>query len=275
MQSFIHKYSNIFYTVILVCIFMCGLAWGVNAQVLQPIDSLNADAVDSVANSAVDVVKNDALTTVENDTLTAVKRDTLIAVKNDTLRAVHGSTLPSVLYKMPGQITQWIYQMPSSKKALLCAIIPGGGQLYNKQYWKIPIVWSLGVGCAYALVRSQSQYHEYHTAYRDFMSPNPLDYDSWKSFVPPGGKPEDYVKNANIRERLKKGSESYRRTRDLSILLSALVYGLTMLDAYVDAELADYDITPNLSLSLPVPYEVPYASGSKLPAVGVQCSLYF
>lgn len=137
---------------------------------------------------------------------------------------------------------------PNSTTALICAIIPGGGQLYNRKYWKIPIVLGAATACLYAITWNGRLYNEYHTAYVDFMNPNPLEKDSWKGFVPQGADPKDYVGDGNIQNRLKKGSELYRRNRDLSIIVSAAVYLLSFIDAYVDAELFDFEVSPNLSL---------------------------
>lgn len=182
--------------------------------------------------------------------------------------------LPPEPFELPKQFTAWYNNIPSSTKALIFAVVPGGGQLYNKKYWKAPIVWSIAAGCTYAISRFNSQYREYFTAYRDFMSENPMQYDSWKSFVPSGSDPKDFVGNGNIQGRLKQGTTENRRNRDFSIILSCFLYLLTLLDAYVDAEMVDYDISPNLSLWSPTisASQDPLISG---PAVGIQCSIAF
>jgi len=133
---------------------------------------------------------------------------------------------------------------PNSTLALLYALIPGGGQFYNRKYWKIPLVLAAATACTYAVSWNARLYNEYHTAYVDFMNENPLEKDSWKGFVPNGGNPADYVGDGNIQSRLKKGTELYRRNRDLSIIVSAAVYLLSIIDAYVDAELFLFDVSP-------------------------------
>lgn len=182
--------------------------------------------------------------------------------------------LPSAFEGLPQKAWHWFNNLPSSTIALVCAAVPGGGQIYNKKYWKAPIVWSIGLGCTYAITRYGSLYNEYRTAYRDFMSENPLQYESWKSFVPSGGDPKDYVGNDNIRSRLKKGTTMYRRNRDFSIILSCLAYLLTLLDVYVDAEMVDYDISPNLSMWVADP-RLASPIGGNIPIVGLQYSIPF
>lgn len=189
-------------------------------------------------------------------------------------RAHNLAMLPSAFEGLPQKAWHWFSNLPSSTIALVCATVPGGGQIYNKKYWKAPIVWSIGLGCTYAITRYGSLYNEYRTAYRDFMSENPLQYESWKSFVPSGGDPKDYVGNDNIRSRLKKGTTMYRRNRDFSIILSCLAYLLTLLDVYVDAEMVDYDISPNLSMWVADP-RLASPIGGNIPIVGLQYSIPF
>ena len=157
---------------------------------------------------------------------------------------------------------------PNPTLALLYALIPGGGQFYNRKYWKIPLVLAAATACTYAVSWNARLYNEYHTAYVDFMNENPLEKDSWKGFVPSGGNPADYVGDGNIQSRLKKGTELYRRNRDLSIIVSAAVYLLSIIDAYVDAELFLFDVSPNLSMSLaPSLIAQPWSSISPSPTV--------
>ena len=56
---------------------------------------------------------------------------------------------------------------------MLWALLPGGGQIYNRKYWKLPIVWGAFMACYYAVSWNHRQYQEYHAAYRDIMSEDP------------------------------------------------------------------------------------------------------
>lgn len=200
-----------------------------------------------------------------------ISSDTL-AVKNEIPENAPLQMLPPASFDLPKQALEWFKGLPTSSIALICAAIPGGGQLYNRKYWKVPIVWGIGLGCTYAISRYGALYNEYRTAYRDFMSENPLQYDSWKPFVPAGNDPKDYVGNDNIRNRLKQGTTQYRRNRDFSIIVSCLLYLLSFLDTYVDAEMADYDISPTLSMSSPAQL---YHSQGAILTFGLKCSISF
>ncbi len=144
----------------------------------------------------------------------------------------------------------WFIRYPSSSVALICSIVPGGGQTYNRRYWKVPIVLSAITAGIYAISWNQRLYNEYHTAYADLLSDNPLDHTSWQSFIPPGGNPADYVSDGNLRSRLEKGSKQYKENRDLSIVISVALYLLSALDAYVDAELYYFNISPQLTIDV-------------------------
>lgn len=136
----------------------------------------------------------------------------------------------------------------NSTAALLWSIIPGGGQIYNEAYWKIPIVIGAYTACTYAITWDNNALSEYQNAYRDIMSDRPMENTSWQDFIPPGADPQSYVTNSSFQEQLRRGRDFYRRYRDLSIIVTVGVYLLVALDAYVDAELATFDISPNLSL---------------------------
>lgn len=135
---------------------------------------------------------------------------------------------------------------PEPKKAVFFSIIPGGGQIYNKKYWKLPVVYGGFVGCVYALTWNQSTYTDYRKAYVDIMDSDP-DTRSYEDFLPPhyeiDTSMEDWLKDV-----FKNRKNKYRRQRDLSIFAFVGMYVLSAIDAYVDAELYHFDISPDLSL---------------------------
>ena len=164
---------------------------------------------------------------------------------------------------------------PNSSKALLWALLPGGGQIYNRKYWKLPIVWGAFMACYYSITWNNRQYQEYHAAYRDLSGPDPEHNTSWLVFAPTGAQASDYQQyQSSLRSTLKRGNDFYRRYRDLSIVATVLVYGLSILDAYVDAELYTFDISPDLSLRVVPEVGLPKLG---LPSyqMGVNCSLTF
>ena len=127
----------------------------------------------------------------------------------------------------------------------MALIIPGGGQIYNHKYWKLPIVYGGFVGCIYALTWNQSTYSDYRNAYVDIMDDDP-NTKSYEDFLPPhyeiDTSMEDWLKDV-----FKQRKNKYRRYRDMSIFAFAGMYVLSAIDAYVDAELSHFDISPDLS----------------------------
>ena len=163
--------------------------------------------------------------------------------------------------------------IPNSNRATwLALIIPGGGQIYNRKYWKLPIVYGGFMGCAYALSWNGKMYKDYSQAYLDIMDDDP-NTKSYEDFLPPNadisGQEERY------KEIFRKRKDLYRRQRDLSIFAFIGVYLLSVIDAYVDAELSDFDISKDLGLKIePVIFN---DGRNKIGgnAIGLQCSLKF
>ena len=177
--------------------------------------------------------------------------------------------------KQAQQIRQEMLWQPNSTKAILWGLLPGGGQIYNRKYWKLPIVWGAFMACYYAITWNNRQYQEYHAAYRDLSSADPEHNTAWLVFAPSGAKASDYQQyQSSLRSTLKRGNDFYRRNRDLSVVTSILVYGLSILDAYVDAELYTFDISPDLSLRIAPEVGLPKL-GIPSYQMGVNCSLTF
>lgn len=168
---------------------------------------------------------------------------------------------------------------PNSTYALLWSILPGGGQIYNRKYWKVPIVWGALMTSFYTINWNQRLYSEYHAAYRDLKSEDPSQNTAWLAFAPRGTKPEDYAQMDRLTSTLRRGNDYYRRYRDVSIVVGILLYGLSMLDAYVDAELYTFDISPDLSMKVSPtilsPMPSMYLPDSNPYQVGLACSFTF
>ena len=136
--------------------------------------------------------------------------------------------------------------VPNPKRALwLALVLPGGGQIYNRKYWKLPIVYGGSLGCYYALSWNNQMLRDYSQAYLDIMDDDP-NTKSYEKMLP---------LNYNISGResqfqtiFKNKKNYYRKYRDMSILAFAAVYAIAVIDAYVDAELSTFDISPDLSL---------------------------
>ena len=214
---------------------------------------------------------------------TAWSQESLVPTTYDmpSLLSTSDSIAPSTQEPLPSfekqalKIQQQTLWQPNSTKAILWVFLPGGGQIYNRKYWKLPIVWGAFMACYYSITWNNRQYQEYHAAYRDLSGPDPEHNTSWLVFAPTGAQASDYQQyQSSLRSTLKRGNDFYRRYRDLSIVATVLVYGLSILDAYVDAELYTFDISPDLSLRVVPEVGLPKLG---LPSyqMGVNCSLTF
>lgn len=155
---------------------------------------------------------------------------------------------------------------PDPQKALWLAFtFPGLGQIYNRKYWKLPIVYGLGVGVGYAIGYTNTRYKRYMVGYQNFNSAHP-DPALYQSLVPKG-YPE-----SSISTYLKNQMDSYRRTRDIAIVAAVAVYALTIIDAFVDAQLSDFDISPDLTMKVKPTVQEDH---EQKPAVGVGMQVKF
>ncbi len=129
------------------------------------------------------------------------------------------------------------------------AIIPGYGQILNRKYWKLPLVYGGFLGFAYAISLNSTRYSTYLTAYRDIIDKDPTT-NSFVAIIPKGYTIDNYGGVSGYTTILKSAQDNYRRNRDLSIIMTIGYYALTIVDAYVDAQLYDFDISPDLSMRL-------------------------
>ena len=149
--------------------------------------------------------------------------------------------------KMAGKKAKrdWTTWKPDPKRAMWLAIVlPGAGQIYNHKYWKLPIIYGGFVGCAYAMRWNNQMYSDYSRAYID-ISDNDTETKSYEKFtylVMSQTDPE------RLKTQFKARKDRFRRWRDLSFFCMLGVYGLSIIDAYVDASLSQFDISDDLSL---------------------------
>ncbi len=170
----------------------------------------------------------------------------------------------------------WNTWRPDPKRALwLALVIPGGGQIYNRKYWKLPLIYGGFLGCIYALTWNNMMYKDYAQAYQDLMDKDPTT-DSYNRFLHLGVE-INKDNEERYKEIFKNRKDKYRRWRDLSIFVMIGVYALSVIDAYVDAELSAFDISKDLSLKVE-PTVIPnHGGGNPLQAqsYGVNCKLNF
>ena len=156
------------------------------------------------------------------------------------------------------------------KATWLAVVIPGAGQIYNRKYWKLPIVYGGFMGCLYAYNWNNQMYSDYRQAFLDIMDADP-NTKSYETFFPSG---YDYQRNEQyLKDLFKKRKDRYRRWRDLSIFACVGVYLVSIVDAYVDAHLSSFDISEDINLSIHP--EMINSSAGTNNYYGVNCNISF
>ena len=212
---------------------------------------------------------------MDNDTTDWSPDDRIIADTLLSLEDSEGLLLADTIFVSSKR--DWSTWRPDTKRALWLAIVlPGAGQIYNRKFWKLPIVYGGFVGCAYAMRWNNMMYHDYSQAYLDLMDDDPQT-QSYNQFMHLGAK----ITDANIsryQTLFKKRKDRFRRWRDMSFFVMVGVYAFSVIDAYVDASLSEFDISPDLSMRIS-PTMINGNSLERNPfkssAIGLQCSLNF
>jgi hypothetical protein len=160
---------------------------------------------------------------------------------------------------------------PNPKKATIyAAVFPGLGQIYNRKYWKLPIVYGGFLGLAYAISWNGKYYNNYKDAYISIMDTNE-DTNAYLDMLPPNVDPNDPNLKSWLPSALQRSKDNYRRWRDMSIAGVAALYALSVIDAYVDAQMFDFDISPDLSMKV----EPVVNTGYETASVGAKLQLNF
>jgi hypothetical protein len=164
-----------------------------------------------------------------------------------------------------------VFNPDPTRAVWLSALFPGLGQVYNRRYWKLPIIVGGYLGLGYATSWNNGMLNDYQKAYRDIMDSDATT-NSYMDFFPPTTKESDIDKTW-LTSLLKSRKDFYRRNRDLCIICMVGVYFLAMVDAYVDASLSHFDITPDLSMDV-VPAIIP-DTRSRVPGIGLCWAINF
>ena len=209
-----------------------------------------------------------------------------ILAQQDTLRLLDSANKPLLSRNDSLQLRKdsikiakkrdWATWRPNTKRAMwLALVLPGAGQIYNRKYWKLPIVYGGFVGCAYALRWNNQMYRDYSQAYLDLMDNDP-NTQSYNQFLHLGAKIDDSNK-ARYQKLFKSRKDTYRRWRDLSVFCLIGVYALSVIDAYVDASLSEFDISKDLSLRVEptIINNNRERNPLKSNSLGINCSLNF
>jgi hypothetical protein len=159
--------------------------------------------------------------------------DTILSTKNDSLKKKHSP----------------------KKAAIMSAAFPGLGQIYNRKYWKLPIIYG-GLGTlGYLITFNSLQYSYYRKAYLAKIDDDPLTIDEFP-----------FASEDGLRQRL----NQHRRTRDMLIAGAVLVYALNIIDASVDAHLFEFDVSDDLSLRVEPVIAPDFTTGSAYKGFGIK-----
>ena len=212
-------------------------------------------------------------------TLTNTDRDAALDViqakmiRSNTRRQIYlGATLASYIYFLGDAAVNYSTNDVSDvkKATTLACICPGAGQIYNKSYWKVPFVVGGFASLVYCIDWNNRGYQRFRRAYslRTAYDADPTAY--------PGGSPDEFGGRIAA-NTLKSYKDSYRRNRDLCIIITAGLYVLQIVDAHVDAHLKDYDISDDLSMNLEPMVDYTYVpmEGGNRPVFGFNMCLNF
>lgn len=161
---------------------------------------------------------------------------------------------------------------PDPNRAVwLSALFPGLGQIYNRRYWKLPIIVGGYLGLGYATSWNNQMLKDYSRAYSDILDNDPST-KSYMDFFAPNVQESDLDKTW-LTNLLRSRKNYFRRNRDLCIISMVGIYLLAMVDAYVDASLSHFDISPQLSMDV-VPALIPDGNRQH-PSLGLCWALNF
>jgi hypothetical protein len=237
-------------------------------------DSINATEVKGKADSGEAILTEN----LANDSTST--DSTIVASNSDYIDFLPGDTIPLTPIKAEKVFEAELETIEIPKKQFipdpgralwLSAVFPGAGQIYNRKYWKLPIFYGGFLGCTYALLWNQQMYMDYSQAYLDIMDDNP-NTNSHLEMLPP--RYDITGKEERFKTIFKNKKNYYRRYRDLSAFCFVGVYLLSIVDAYVDAHLSIFDISPDLSLQVQ-PAIIESKGLSPNNSYGVGCSFNF
>lgn len=233
---------------ILILILAALFAYCQRGQAQQPLPADSAAYLDGeiLVREPIGILPDEAVT------------DTLATVKE----------IENSLY---GLTEEKIFNPDPTRAVWMSALFPGLGQIYNRRYWKLPIIIGGFMGLGYGANWNNGQFQDYSTAYQDLLDNDPSS-DSYMNFFPPSTKEEDLDKSW-LTSVMKSRKDFYRRNRDLCIICMVGVYLLCMVDAYVDAALSHFDITPDLSMD--VAPTILVEPGTTKPKLGLNWAFTF
>ncbi|WP_264792871.1 DUF5683 domain-containing protein [Aureispira anguillae] len=203
--------------------------------------------------------------------LFVIKNNSAYAQKDSTVKESLGGTIEDAEFlrenlarkrraKKAARREKFLSTLPkkhNAKAATLLALVPGLGQIYNRRFWKLPIVYG-GLGAlGYFTVSNYIDYGCFKRAYLHAVDDNPN-----TTYVCPS------TPTATANE-LKIYRDNAQETAELFVLGLTVFYGLTIIDAFVDAHLMRFDIDDDLSMKIEPKVDYDFSTQRFVPSVGL------
>lgn len=155
------------------------------------------------------------------------------------------------------------------RATIYSAVLPGLGQIYNRKYWKVPLVYGGFATLGYFINFNNGEYLKFRQAYSDIIDNDPST-DSYVKLVSDPRRLED-SKIPQLTESLRNAKDYWRRNRDLVVIGTVVFYAVNIIDASVDAHFFNFDISDDLTFNwVPAPM---MCMDNKL--VGIHCKFTF
>lgn len=155
------------------------------------------------------------------------------------------------------------------RATIYSAVLPGLGQIYNRKYWKVPLVYGGFATLGYFINFNNEQYTTYRQAYSDIIDNDPNTTSYMKLNVNPSLLLPERI--SNFTEQLRSAKDYWRRNRDLVVIGTVVFYALNVIDASVDANFFNFDISDELTINwVPAPV---MCMDKKM--IGIQCRFTF
>lgn len=226
-----------------------------------------AASVNTAAQDRLPVRRTHATTDIAVDTVGVAMADSIFQLQVDSVAAPLKAPSPYDFWEE----TEVAFNPDPTRAVWMSALFPGLGQVYNRRYWKLPIVIGAYLGLGYATSWNNGMLSDYTKAYRDIMDSDPST-NSYMNFFPPTTS-ESSLDKTWLTKLLQSRKNFYRRNRDLCIICMVGMYLVAMVDAYVDASLSHFDISPDLSMDVA---PAVFIDGRRtLPSLGLAWTLNF
>lgn len=256
----LHCCKHIFvYVLAVICVSMFSISGYAQDAVADVPQANEADSVSSISIEAQEKMERAMLSIKQ-------KADSMqnLALIDSTIVVADTLQLP--------QKNESSFNPDGMRAVWLSALFPGLGQIYNRRYWKLPIVVGGFMGLIYATSWNGRMYADYQQAYLDVMDSDP-NTNSYMDFFPSYYK-EENIDKGWLQNILKTRKDTYRHYRDYCVVGMVALYLVCILDAYVDAELYHFDMSPDLAVVVK-PALIPVTSSVQNTALGLQCAITF